>query len=257
MIEAGDLAGAVKVLERDARAANLDVAERWRRLGAIVRGVDTAKALAAYEQAFKLQPEDFWTCIELARLRYTAGNLTGSNKAALAAKRATKDQRESSIAADEIGTVLKDQGSLAGALKSYRDSVAIRERLVKSDRDNTQWQRDLSVSYNKVGDVLVDQGDLAGALKSYRDSLAIAARLVKSDRDNTQWRRDLSVSYEKVGNVQVEQGDLAGALKSYRDSLAIRERLAQSDPGNAGWQVGSSRVDLQACKLEYSIVSPK
>ena len=23
------------------------------------------------------------------------------------------------------------------------------------------------------------------------------------------------------------------------------------------WQVGSSRVDLQACKLEYSIVSPK
>ena len=24
-----------------------------------------------------------------------------------------------------------------------------------------------------------------------------------------------------------------------------------------GWHVGSSRVDLQACKLEYSIVSPK
>ena len=26
---------------------------------------------------------------------------------------------------------------------------------------------------------------------------------------------------------------------------------------NSFWTVGSSRVDLQACKLEYSIVSPK
>ena len=29
------------------------------------------------------------------------------------------------------------------------------------------------------------------------------------------------------------------------------------DSGTANWNVGSSRVDLQACKLEYSIVSPK
>ena len=28
-------------------------------------------------------------------------------------------------------------------------------------------------------------------------------------------------------------------------------------PGGSRWAVGSSRVDLQACKLEYSIVSPK
>ena len=27
--------------------------------------------------------------------------------------------------------------------------------------------------------------------------------------------------------------------------------------GDSEWGVGSSRVDLQACKLEYSIVSPK
>ena len=113
------------------------------------------------------------------------------------------------------------QGDLAGALKSYRDSLAIIDRLAKSDPGNTGWQRDLSVSYEKVGDVQVAQGDLAGALKSYRDSLAISERLAKSDPGNAGWQRDLSVSYEKVGDVQVAQGDLAGALKSYRDSLAI------------------------------------
>jgi tetratricopeptide (TPR) repeat protein len=235
-IAAGDLAGAVIILERDARVANQDAAERWRRLGALVRGVDTAKALAAYEQAFRLQPEDFWTCIELARLQRTAGNLTGSNKAALAAKKAATDQRESSIASEATGKVLMDQGNLAGALKSYRDNLAIGERLVKSDPDNTQLRGDLSGSYIRVGDVQAAQGNLAGALKSYRDSLAIVERLAQSDPSNAGWQRELSVSYNRIGDVQIAQGNLADALKSYRSDLAIAERLAQSDPGNAGCQ---------------------
>jgi hypothetical protein len=61
------------------------------------------------------------------------------------------------------------------ALKSYRDGLAIRDRLAASDRSNTEWQRDLSVSYNKIGDVLKVQGDLAGALSAYRDSLVLQA----------------------------------------------------------------------------------
>ncbi len=74
---------------------------------------------------------------------------------------------------EKVGDVQVAQGDLAGALKSYRDSLAIADRLAKSDPGNAGWQRDLSVSYEKVGDVQVAQGDLAGALKSYRDSLAI------------------------------------------------------------------------------------
>ena len=136
----------------------------------------------------------------------------------------------------EVGDVQVAQGDLAGALNSYRDSLAIADRLAQSDPGNAGWRRDLSVSYKKIGDVQVAQGDLAGALKSFRDSLAIADRLAQSDPGNAGWQRDLSVSYNKIGDVQVAQGDLAGALKSYRDSLAIADRLAQSDPGNAGWQ---------------------
>ena len=39
--------------------------------------------------------------------------------------------------------------------------------------------------------------------------------------------------------------------------VRIGERVAVIGCGGVGLQVGSSRVDLQACKLEYSIVSPK
>ncbi len=144
--------------------------------------------------------------------------------------------REQTVSLGQQGDILRDEGKLGPALKSYRDGLAIFEELAKQEPGNAGSQRDLSVSYNKVGDVQSAQGDLAGALKSYRDSLAIREKLAKQDPRNAGWQRDLSVSYNKVGDVQSAQGDLAGALKSYRDSLAIFERFAKQDPGNAGWQ---------------------
>jgi hypothetical protein len=65
-------------------------------------------------------------------------------------------------------------GSSSAPPQSFRDGLAIRERLAKADPNNAGWQRDLTVSYNKVGDVLVAQGNLTEALKSFRDGLAAA-----------------------------------------------------------------------------------
>jgi tetratricopeptide (TPR) repeat protein len=136
----------------------------------------------------------------------------------------------------EIGRVLATQGNVAGALASYRASLAIIERLAAADRSNAGWQRDLSVSYVNVGEALVAQGNLAEALASYRASLAIIERLAAADRNNAGWQRDLSISHERVGGVLVAQGKLEEALRSYGASLAIMERLAASDPHNAGCQ---------------------
>jgi hypothetical protein len=36
------------------------------------------------------------------------------------------------------------QGDLAGALKSYRDGLAVAERLARSDPGNAIWKRDLA-----------------------------------------------------------------------------------------------------------------
>jgi tetratricopeptide (TPR) repeat protein len=92
-------------------------------------------------------------------------------------------------------------GNLPEALKSFRDSLAIRERLAKADPNNAGWQRDLSVSYNKVGDVLVAQGNLPEALKSFRYSLAIRERLAKADPTNAGWQHDLQFSVTQIGGL--------------------------------------------------------
>ena len=57
----------------------------------------------------------------------------------------------------KVGDVQVAQGDLAGALKSYRGSFTIAERLAR-----VGWHRELSVAYEKIGDVQMAQGDLAG-----------------------------------------------------------------------------------------------
>jgi tetratricopeptide (TPR) repeat protein len=196
-------------------------------------------ACAKLAEAARLDPDNFWLWIELGDLWETRGSLAEAARAFFAARdAASRSGDEYGLAASQsrIGDVQVAEGDLAGALKSYRDSLSIADRLAQSDPGNAGWQRDLSVSYIKIGDLQVAQGDPAGALTSYRDSLAIFDRLAQSDPTNTGSQRDLGASHSKVGDVQVAQGDLAGALTSYRDSLAIARRLAQSDPGNTGWQ---------------------
>jgi hypothetical protein len=144
--------------------------------------------------------------------------------------------RSGAAAEETAADAPKHQGNLPEALKSFRDGLAIADRLAKSDPGNALWQHDLSVSYEKIGDVLADQGNLAEALKSYRDGLSIRDRLAKADPGNLNWQRDLSVSFNKIGDVLAAQGNLPEALKSFRDGLAIADRLAKSDPGNARWQ---------------------
>ena len=117
---------------------------------------------------------------------------------------------------DKVGDVLVAQGNLPEALKSYHDSLAIRDRLAKSDPGNAGWQRDLSVSLQQ------GRRRAGGAGRPRRRAEILSRqprdrdRLAKSDPGNAGWQRDLSVSYDKVGDVLVAQGNLPEALKSYQ-----------------------------------------
>jgi tetratricopeptide (TPR) repeat protein len=221
---------------------------------------DYESAKTTLNQLLAVDADAVWHWIELGDLFVTTGSLAKAQKAfssAVEAARHSGDERGLSFSYDRVGDVQVAHGHLDRALKSYRDSLAIRERPAQSDPGNPEGQRDLSVSFDRVGDVQMARGDLGGALKSYRDSLAIAERLAKSDPENAGWQRDLSVSFTKVGDAQVARSDLAGALKSYREGLAIRQRLAESDPSKTASQrdLSSSLVrvgDVQVSQADLA-----
>jgi hypothetical protein len=71
--------------------------------------------------------------------------------------------------------VLVAQGNLPEALKSFRDGLAIRDRLAKADPGNAGWQFDLVISNWK----LADNGD-----ESARRFAFIVATLRKLEGEN-------------------------------------------------------------------------
>ena len=220
-----------------------------------------AEAAPLFADIFALEPDwpdaldaQFWfqaTQAERAFYHATLAEASGHlNAAETTMQRLLKaepdfprSQRNLSVSYNRVGDVQRAQGDLAGALKSYRDSLGIREKLAKQDPGNALWQRDLSVSYNSVGDVQSAQGNLAGALKSYRDSLGIFETLAKQDPHNAGWQRDLAASYIKVGDVQRAQGDLAGALVLVQRQLE-KVRLAANEWVLLFWLRLALRVSL-------------
>ena len=133
---------------------------------------------------------------------------------------------------EKVGEVLVAQGNLPEALKSYRDSLAIAERLARADPGNAGWQHDLSVFYEKVGDVLLAQGSLPEALNSYRDRLAIADRLARADPGNAEWQRDLSLSLGRVADTLLKLGQKEEARALAERALAQRRSAIAQMPND-------------------------
>ena len=200
--------------------------------------VDIAQGLREVEG---LRAETVRKILGAAEATFNQISLSDPNDLSLLASRTTM--------LDTFGDTYLALNDLESALKAYRESLAISERLAKAKPKNLLWQRGLATAQEKVGYVLRAQGHLAEALQIYRQDLATMEGVVKAAPDNPQWQRDLSISHEVIAGVLLDQGKLPDALQAYRDSLAIAEHLAQSDPGNADWQ-----RDLATLKAEIADV---
>jgi hypothetical protein len=64
--------------------------------------------------------------------------------------------------------LLMAQSNLVGALKWYRDALAVADRLAKVDPENADLQRDLAMSQGRLAIVLAKKGDAPRALNMFR-----------------------------------------------------------------------------------------
>ncbi len=108
----------------------------------------------------------------------------------------------------KAGDVLMAQGNLAEALKSYRDGLAVADRLTKADPGNADWQRDLAISQGRVGVVLAKQGDASQALDMLQQGRAVIARLVEQSPANTQLSKDLAAFDDNIAKLKSSQVSL-------------------------------------------------
>ncbi len=153
-------------------------------------------------------------------------------------------QRELAAAYERVGDVLgypygANLGDSAGALRSYRKALAIREPLVAagvkggapSSAEDIQLQRDLIGNYIRVAQVQESTGNFADALEALRKSLPLVQRVSEGSTDPVA-ADQYAGTYYFTAIVQGKMGDRGAALEDYQRAAAIREPAMQANPGN-------------------------
>jgi tetratricopeptide (TPR) repeat protein len=255
------------------KAESLEAATAYRNLGAIAALRDPRKALDAYEKAVELDPDDVESVLWSGMIRVIRGDLEGAQTRfyRVLSLANANDSPYHYWARLSLGQIRAERGDVGGALKSYRDSLALVERVATSAgglgvevtmEDGLvkvvapMEGKPAAKAGIRANDVITHLDDevvqgmtLAQAVEKMRGPVNTKVRLrimrkgaekpieVAITRDvlNQHWQAILTMTHGLVGDMEIEQGDLASALKSYRDGLAIAELLATSDPGKSSF----------------------
>jgi tetratricopeptide (TPR) repeat protein len=237
---------------RTTDAQRKEAAANARRLAALARTSDIAKAAEFYKRAAGLDPEDGQNWDDYARTARDAGRSSEAKAAfeqAIATAREAKTNTVQFFALLGLGDVVRTQGDLAGAQRHLEAAVALATAQVKENPRSTAWQRNFGLSKNTVGDILKDQRRFDEALAAYRESATTSERLIALDPKSLTRQRDLAVAHNRIGEVLEIQKRRDEAIAAYRASLEIRQRLAKAEPSNAGRQ-----VDLTVAQINIADV---
>jgi len=153
------------------------------------------------------------------------------------------------------GEAFATLGDLAGALKAYREALAVRQRLAAADPSNAGWARDVALSLQRVGYAQAVSGAGQEALRSWSEALAILQRLAAQDPSNAAWQLDVV----KTLNLLAGLFDLAkpegreAAAEFLRPALAIAEQLEQA---GAMIETGQSALTRQLRERLAALSAP-
>ena len=155
--------------------------------------------------------------------------------------------------------------------RAILDPDSFRELLGPFDRLESPWLPLQGIVPESDDGVIIARGQLAGqpavvmAIEGAFQgggmgevsASKIAGALALARRDCESGKLILPVLVLETGGVRLQEANLgeAAVAEIHAEIIALRRHVPVI--GVITGMVGSSRVDLQACKLEYSIVSPK
>jgi len=149
-------------------------------------------------------------------------------------------QKELASAYERVGDVLgypygANLGDSAGALRSYRKALAIREPMIRvaanGSAQDLQLQRDLVGNYIRVAQVQETAGNFPAALEALGKALPFAQKVAEGSTDPVL-ADQYAGTYYFTAIVQSKMGDSGAALEDYQRAAAIREPALQANPGN-------------------------
>ncbi|MCC6780522.1 MAG: toll/interleukin-1 receptor domain-containing protein [Hyphomicrobiales bacterium] len=166
-------------------------------------------------------------CVEVARPLQSRSSQEGGDPEAVHAL---------ATCLHRLGAALSARSLLAESLAAYRESIALRRRLLAADPQNPASQAELGRVLTYYAFVVMNAGNHDEAIERARESVALTRRLAELDRGNTLWMREFIDSLNAQGMVLQGKGELGEAAQSFSEAVRIGRQLVDADRGNATLQ---------------------
>ncbi len=262
-------------LVEQGRKGLAESAATWRHIGALAFLHDTAKALAAYDKAVALDPDNAGGLRFLGELHMRCGDLAGADKAfeqLLGVGLRTNDRKVEAMACTRLGWALLTRGDLAGAEEMQTEALRISEAI--------GWMEGVARATGNLGLIHQTRGDLDKAEEMQVKALALNEELgskdglaratgnlgvihqTRGDLDRAEEmqvkalalnedlgrKEGMADAYSNLGNIYFARGDLDHAEEMHLKSLALSEELGRKEgmarvTGNLG-NIHFTRGDL-------------
>jgi len=201
----------------------------------------TADVLGLYDRTAALDPSQFKTEIERARLARDLGDLTRAQAAAEQAANVAVIDIERAAAQRLVGEIATDRHDYVAARQALDAALATAQRLAASN-PTPRNQNEVAWVLQDKGDLLVLTGAFDAARDAFSDSLAIRHRLAAADPSSAAIQDYLAGDYQRLGDLAEKVGDLNGARGDFEAGLAIRQRLSAADPSSTDLQYFASAL---------------
>ncbi len=124
-------------------------------------------------------------------------------------------------------------GDYDGALERHLKAIELRERLVRTDPDNSKDQRYLALSHYFTADALLNLDRPDEAAPHVKAAVVIFEQRAEDYPSSARAaRQDLALSWEIRGRLEAAMGDQDGALKSYGRWKSLATGLRELAPNN-------------------------
>jgi protein O-GlcNAc transferase len=237
--------------EVEAKAARKR-AEFWRHIGALAFLGDTQKALAAYENATSLDPDDPEGWRYLGELRYRLGDYDAASTAFVTLQelgdRASNLQTQS-IACLRFNWIERSTGNLNEAERLAARALQLAQL--------AQWQEGMARAYVNLGNIYEAWGDPGRAEDMYQKALRLEEELGRKE--------GMAAAYGNLGVISQTRGDLVRAEDMQLKALKLNEELGRKEGmANAYGNLGliyktrgdldrAEDMQLNALKLEEEL----
>lgn len=155
---------------------------------------------------------------------------------------------------NSLASAYRASGNLELAAQTYREGLALRERLVKEHPENISYRRLLLITYGHLGDTLgpltaSGLGQLPESVEAFKNAGAIAAWISERDPADRKSRFDLAAAEMRTAASLLEEPHgAAEALGLLTKDESILEQLAKEDPSNQRYSMYAFIVDCHMGK---------